>query len=90
MFGIAAWIAARRLIVGGLIAVLDIREFIRVANELQGKDVLMVHGLHGTLSKEHVYLLPYNGIVFLTKSKEPLPLKVNIEAERLDLGPLPL
>jgi len=86
----AAWIIARRLIVGGLIAVLDSREFMRVVNELRGKDVLMVHGSHGALSKEHVYLLPYNGIVFLTKSKESLPLKVDIEAERLDLGPLPL
>jgi hypothetical protein len=62
----------------------------RIANELWDKGILIVHGLHGTLSKEHVYLLPYGGIVFLTKSREPLPLKVDIEAERLDLGPLPL
>jgi len=85
-----AWFTARRLIVGGLIAVLDNKEFMHVASELQGKDVLVVHGLHGALSKEHVYLLPYNGMVFLTKSKEPLPIKVNVETERLDLGSLPL
>ena len=52
----AAWIIARGFIVGGLIAVLDSREFIHVANILRDKDVLIVHGLHGTLSKEHVYL----------------------------------
>ena len=87
----AAWIVARRFIAGWIIAaILDSREFIYAANKFRDKDVLIVHGLHGTLSKEHVYLLPYNGVVFITKSKEPLPIKVDIEAERLDLDPLPL
>jgi hypothetical protein len=61
-----------------------------VVSKLRNKGALIVHGLHGTLVKEYVYLLPYNGIVFLIKSKEPLSLKVDIEAERLDLSPLPL
>lgn len=58
-----AWIIARILVVGGLVAVPDNREFMHAVSELRDKSALIVHGLHGTLSEEHAYILPYNGIV---------------------------
>ncbi len=83
-----AAIAVRRLIVGGLIAVLDNDVFIRVANELRKRGAFVIHGLTGVFSKSHVYLLPYNGITFVTKSREPLPIAVDIEVESLEIGPI--
>lgn len=76
-----AVVTAHRLIVGGLRAVLDNNTLIRVANELRKRGAFVVHGLVGIFSKSHVCLLPYNGITFVTKSKEPLPIAVDIEAE---------
>ncbi len=73
----------RNLFVSGLIAILDNDEFIRLAQELKKRGAFVIHGVTGTISKNHVYMVPYNGVVFITKSKEPLPISTDFEVEKL-------
>lgn len=44
---------------------------------------MLIHGVAGTVHKNHVYILAYNGVLFITKSREPLPLVPDIEAREL-------
>ncbi len=79
---------AQRVLVGGVIVVVDSSSFMNILSRLRDKDVMVIHGLVGVFSKTHVYLIPYQGIVFLTKSKDPLPITPNIEARELRLLPM--
>ena len=86
----AAVAQAYRVYVGGVIVVVDRDTFLRLANELREKGALVIHGTIGMFSKSHVYLLSYNGVVFIVKTKNPLFISVDVEAERLFLGPISL
>ena len=86
----AAVAQSYRVYVGGVIVVVDRDTFLRLANGLREKGALVIHGTIGMFSKSHVYLLPYNGVVFVVNTKDPLFISVDIEAERLVLGPISL
>ncbi len=77
---------ARRVIVGrGVIVLVDGSDFVRVAEEARARGGLVIHGVTRVVSKIHVYITSYNGIVFIAKSKDPLPVRVDVEAEKLDV-----
>jgi len=82
---------ARHIFIGGLIAVLDVDQFVRLVNELRKRGALVIHSVSGVFSKSHIYMVPYNGVVFLTKSRDPLPISVDVEVEKvINIAGLPL
>ena len=78
---------AQRVLVGGVIVVLDSTSFMSILSKLKDKGAMVIHGVVGLLSKTHVYLIPYQGMVFLAKSKTPLPITPDVEAKELRLPP---
>ena len=82
---VATVTVAQRVLVGGVIVIVDSTTFMSILSRLKDKGVMVIHGVTGLLSKTHVYLLPYQGIVFLTKSKNPLPITPDIEAREIRL-----
>lgn len=79
---------AQRVLVGGVIVVVDPASFMNILSRLKDKGVMVIHGVMGLLSKTHVYLIPYQGMVFLAKSKDPLPITPDIEAGEIRLPPI--
>ncbi len=43
------------------------------------RDALVVHAVGGMVSTNYQYLLGYKGLVFYTKSPDPLPLPTTVE-----------
>lgn len=86
--GATAAATAQRVQVGGVVVLIDASSFMKILSRLKNKDVMVIHGKTGILSKTHVYLIPYQGIVFITKTKDPLPITPDIEAKQLGLPPL--
>ncbi len=79
----AATAQSQRVVIGGVLVYLDPYSFMNIAQKLREKGVLVIHGVVGVLSKSHVYAAPYQGVVFITKSKDPLPLTPDIEAREI-------
>ncbi len=79
---------AQRVLVGGVIVIVDPMTFMNILSRLRDKGVMVIHGVVGLLSKTHVYLIPYQGMVFLVKSKDPLPITPDIEAREIRLPPM--
>lgn len=79
---------ARKAQIGGVLVELDPKTFLNLMAGLKAKGVLVIHGLTGVFSKEHVYLIPYQGAIFLTKSKTKLPITPDVEARKLRLPSL--
>ena len=86
--GAAAVQQAQRVLVGGVIVIVDPMTFMNILSRLRDKGVMVIHGVVGLLSKTHVYLIPYQGMVFLVKSKDPLPITPDIEAREIRLPPM--
>lgn len=83
--GVAAGIIATRVNVGGVIIVLEPREFLSILSKLKEKGAIVIHGVRGVFSKSHIYLIPYQGVVFVTKSKNQLPVSPDIEARNINM-----
>jgi len=79
---------AQRVLVGGVIVIVDPMTFMNILSRLRDKGVMVIHGVVGLFSKTHVYLIPYQGMVFLVKSKDPLPITPDIEAREIRLPPM--
>ena len=84
----AAAATAQRVLVGGVIVFVDSSTFMKILSRLRDKDIMIVHGITGVFSKIHVYLVTYQGVVFIVKSKDPLPITPDIEAKELRLPPM--
>ena len=80
-------IHTQRVLAGGVIIEVDPETFMKTHSRLKDKGVLVIHGVMGMLSKTHVYLMPYQGVVFLTKSSNPLPITPDIDTKRISLPP---
>ncbi len=78
-----AAIQSQRVVVGGVLVYLNPYDFMNIVQKLREEKVLVIHGITRVLSKSHVYIAPYQGIVFITKSKEILPLTPDIEAKEI-------
>ena len=83
--GAAAGITATRVNVGGVIIVLEPREFMSILSKLKEKGAIVIHGVTGVFSKSHIYLIPYQGVVLVTKSKKQLPVSPDIEARNISI-----
>lgn len=79
---------AQRVLVGGVIVIVDSTTFMNILSRLKDKGIMVIHGVTGLLSKTHVYIVPYQGVVFLTESKNPLPITPDIEAREIRLPPI--
>lgn len=79
----AALAAAQRVFVGGVIVFVDPETFMKVLSKL--KNIVIIHGVKGVINKTHVYIAVYQGVVFLTESKDLLPITPDIEAKSLQL-----
>ena len=79
----AALAAAQRVFVGGVIVFVDPETFMKVLSKL--KNIVVIHGVKGVINKTHVYIAVYQGVVFLTESKDLLPITPDIEAKSLQL-----
>ena len=79
----AALAAAQRVFVGGVIVFVDPETFMKVLSKL--KNTVVIHGVKGVINKTHVYIAVYQGVVFLTESKDLLPITPDIEAKSLQL-----
>ena len=79
---------AQRVLVSGVIVFVDSSTFMKILSRLRDKDIMIIHGIVGVFSKTHVYLVPYQGVVFTVKSKDPLPITPDIEAKELRLLPM--
>ena len=75
--------AAQRVFVGGVIVFVDPETFMKVLSKL--KNIVVIHGVKGVINKTHVYIAVYQGVVFLTESKDLLPITPDIEAKSLQL-----
>ena len=82
----AAAVAAQKAYVGGVIIVLSNDEFLKLVRRLSGEEPVIIHGIVGTFSKHHVYVIPHKGVVYVTKSKDPLPVTPGVEAKKLYLS----
>lgn len=79
----AALAAAQRVFVGGVIVFVDPETFMKVLSKL--KNIVIIHGVKGVINKTHVYIAVYQGVVFLTESKDLLPITPDVEAKSLQL-----
>ena len=86
----AAAAHARRVLVGGILIEVPPMEFQQLAAKLNG---LVVTGVVGSfLTKQRIYLTPYNGITFYCKmgAGETLSMAGAVEVPHIDKGPLNL
>ncbi len=73
---------ARRVVYSpcGLLVLLECGELLRLLRG-EGRRGLVVHGVEGTLSKTHVYLLVDGCVVYACRSREPLEgVEADVEA----------
>ena len=72
-----------RMVLGGPIAKVDESTFMRIVNEKRDK-ILIVHAeIKTLLYHAHVYATNYRGFTFITKTREPLHITPDVEAEKI-------
>lgn len=76
---------ARRVVVGGVLVILDNQEFIKLAGELREAGAKVIHGFRrGLISRnKHLYIIAKDGVAYITESDSLLPISVDIEAKDL-------
>lgn len=68
---------------GGTLVEVDPGQFVDLTRRFREKDALVIHGVMGYFRKKHVYIMGINGVTFLCETPEKLPVKVDVEAEKL-------
>ena len=73
----AAHAIANAIKASGAIVKVEPEEFIKVVS--LGDKPLIVHAMGGMLSKHHRYITGYKGLVFFTKSEQPLDIMTRVQ-----------
>jgi hypothetical protein len=73
----AAHAIANAIKASGAIVKVEPEEFIKVVS--LGDKPLIVHAMGGMLSKHHRYITGYKGLVFFTKSEQPLDIMTRFQ-----------
>ncbi len=82
--GVAAAAAhAQRMRLAGPLIKLSTQQFVFFVEKYREKGIIVVHAIKGIFSKKHVYTTAYHGLVFYCETSNPLPIPVDIEAEKI-------
>jgi hypothetical protein len=73
----AAHAIANAIKASGAIVKVEPEEFIKVVS--LGDKPLIVHAMGGMLSKHHRYITGYKGLVFFTRSEQPLDIMTRVQ-----------
>jgi hypothetical protein len=73
----AAHAIANAIKASGAIVKVEPEEFIKVVS--LGDKPLIVHAMGGMLSKHHRYITGYKGLVFFTRSEQPLDIMTRFQ-----------
>ena len=74
---------AREMRLAGPLIKLDTRQFLSFVERFREKGIIVVHGMKGIISKKHVYITAYHGLIFYCETLSPLPISVDVEAKQL-------
>ena len=69
-------------VLGGPIVRVESDYFVRLVSDKR-ENFLVVHTVIGIFSKSHIYATSYKGFTLVTKTKDPLPIVPDVEAESI-------